>query len=91
MAPDHCVLCQELHKITNTCLRAVLCKECGTRGHTKIDCPQTKTLLASVLLSDGSRGRVKLSTGGSECGQIVKDSLSSNKGFVSPIAAKYGK
>ena len=72
MDPDYCVLYQELHKMTNTCLRAVLCKECGTRGHTKIDCPLTKTLLAPVLISEGRRERVKPSTGGSECWQILK-------------------
>ena len=36
MDTDYCVLCQEPHKMSSSCLQ---CKECGRKGHVRRDCP----------------------------------------------------
>jgi len=34
---DYCVVCQEGHKMSNSCFQ---CKNCSQKGHLRIDCPQ---------------------------------------------------
>ena len=35
-----CVVCQDAHKMIDSCLQNVQCKNCSKKGHLRIDCPQ---------------------------------------------------
>ena len=37
---SYCVVCQDAHKMIDSCLQDVQCKNCSKKGHLRIDCPQ---------------------------------------------------
>ena len=38
MEDNYCVLCQEHHQMTQSCLQDVECKKCGEKGHLRKEC-----------------------------------------------------
>jgi hypothetical protein len=42
MEDNYCVLCQEPHQMTQSCLQDVHCKKCGEKGHLRKECEVLK-------------------------------------------------
>jgi len=55
---DYCVLCQEGHKMSDSCIENVQCKMCGKKGHLRIDCPG-QNLISHLEEDDGYQSTSK--------------------------------
>jgi len=48
---DYCVICQEAHKMSNSCFQ---CKNCSEKGHLRIDCPQDSLINEELKMKSTS-------------------------------------
>jgi len=75
---DYCVLCQEGHMISESCLQDIQCKTCGKKGHLRIHCRGQDVLLSQEKQdekqprqSEDSSKEV-INDGGSSLGRGIK-------------------
>ena len=53
---EYCMICQEPHKMTSSCMQFVECRNCNRKGHLRLHCPQNNPLYEN--LSSGSKRKM---------------------------------